>query len=331
VDEPPCGPAWIITVSIDDTVMLPAGGVLGRDDFHAWLWDQADGLLGIDEGGVSAADAAARGLVPLGPVIDAAAAPPDRDWVAGLPVADAEWCFRDEAAARNAVALVAGVRGCRVHGTRERVPDDHEHLWRASFRPIAVPDFGTVVPAWEQGAAGVAEDGDVRIFIEPGLGFGTGLHETTQMCLAALADRRRCGGRLDRVLDFGSGSGILGIAAAVLGARRVDAVEIDTGVHGALRANARRNGVDIRFHPAAALGAVAGIHDVVVANIVAPVLVEHCADLCGRVAPGDGELILSGLLADETPAVADRYADRLGVRPRVRERGPWRCLSFSPR
>lgn len=74
-------------------------------------------------------------------------------------------------------------------------------------------------------------------------GFGTGLHETTQMCLAALAERHRCGSCLDRVLAYGSGSGILGIAAAVLDAGQVDAIEIDTNVHGALRENARRNGV----------------------------------------------------------------------------------------
>ena len=76
------------------------------------------------------------------------------------------------------------------------------------------------------------------MFIEPGAGFGTGLHETTQLCLAAIAAWAAGGGQLEEVLDFGSGSGILGIAAAVCGASCVTAVEIDTRVHHAILANA---------------------------------------------------------------------------------------------
>lgn len=320
--------SWIVAVSIDATVTLPDGTAVDRDEFHAWLWGRAEGLLGIDEGSVTAADAAALGLVPARLVIDAAAAPPDRDWVRDLEIANAEWWFPDERSARSVADLVADVRGCRVRGIRQDDPVDHEEASRASFTPIAVPGFGTVRPAWEPGSAGVAEHGDATIFIEPGLGFGTGLHETTQMCLAALAERRRRGGRIDRVLDYGSGSGILAIAAAVLGAAEVNAVEIDTGVHGALQDNARRNGVDDRLQLTAGFPAAAETHDVVVANIVATVLTEHAAALCGRVGRHGGELVLSGLLAEETPAVVDRFAALLNVRPQIRERGPWRCLSF---
>ena len=226
------------------------------------------------------------------------------------------------------VALVSDARGVRVRGIRADVPVDHEAVARASFAPIAVPGFGMVRPAWDAGRAGIAADGDAQIYIEPGLGFGTGLHETTQMCLAALADRRRRGQSLDRVLDYGSGSGILGIAAAVLGASQVDAVEIDSTVHGALRANARRNDVDTRLRLTAGLPPEPDAYDVVVANIVAAVLVEHAVELCCRVARHGGELLLSGLLADEVPAVADRYAALLESRPHAKERGPWRCLSF---
>jgi ribosomal protein L11 methyltransferase len=171
----------------------------------------------------------------------------------------------------------------------------------------------------------VAGNGEATIFIEPGLGFGTGLHETTQLCLAAIAARRRRG---DRMLDYGSGSGILGIAAAVLGAGRVDAIEIDTNVHGALRENARRNGVADRLQPTAALPPEPGDYDLVVANIIAAVLTEHAALLCDRVGRGGGELVLSGLLADEATAVADRFAALLDSRPQIHERGAWRCFSF---
>jgi len=321
-------PPWIVAVSIDANVRLPDGAAVGRDEFHAWLWGQAEGLLGIDEGTVTAADAAARGLVPDWMVIDTAAAPPNRDWVATLAVADAEWWFVDEPAARDAANLVAAVPGCRIRGIRQDDTVDHEEASKASFGPIAVPGFGTVRPAWESGSPAIAGNGEATIFIEPGLGFGTGLHETTQLCLAALAERRRRGGRLDRVLDYGSGSGILGIAAAVLGAEQVDAVEIDTTVHEAACGNARRNGVERRLRLTAALGPGPATYDVVVANIVATVLTEQATALCSRVDRHGGELVLSGLLADEAAAVAARFATLLDSHPLIQERGIWRSLSF---
>lgn len=323
---PVASPPWIVAVAIDASVTLPDGGVVGRDDFHAWLWERAEGLLGIDEGSVTATDAAAAGLVPEWMVIDTAAAPPDRDWVADLAVAHAEWWFVDEWSARSAAGLVADLAGCRIRGIRVDEPVEHEQP--APFGPVAIPGFGTVRAACDEGEAGVDGNGAATIFIEPGLGFGTGLHETTQLCLAALADRRRRNGRFGRVLDHGSGSGILGIAAVVLGAARVDAVEIDTNVHAALLDNARRNGVDGRLHLARDLPVATDPYDVVVANIVAAVLIEQAAVLCSHVSRRGGELVLSGLLADETPAVAERFAKLLGIRPRITERGVWRCLSF---
>lgn len=113
-------------------------------------------------------------------------------------------------------------------------------------------------PAWEDGVAGIGGDGAATIFIEPGVGFGTGLHATTQLCLAAIAARRHRGGSCDRVLDFSRGSGIVAIAAAVCGARQVAAIEIDDRVHGAIVANARRNGVADQVTVAATIPAAAG-------------------------------------------------------------------------
>lgn len=324
----PATPPWILSVEIDTSVTLPEWGVVGRDEFYAWLWARAEGLLGIDEGAVTTIDAAAAGLVPSSMVIDSAAAPPHRDWVGDLPVAHAEWWFANEPAARSAAALVANLPGCRFRAIRVDEPLDRPAAFPAPFGPIAVPGFGAVLPAWEEGSAGVAEAGEATIFIEPGLGFGTGLHETTQLCLAALAARRRRGGDLGRVLDYGSGSGILGIAAAVLGAGQVDAIEIDTNVHAAVRDNARRNGVDSLVRLAVDLPAVTAAYDVVVANIVAAILIEHAAALCGHVNRRGGELVLSGLLADETPAVAEHFTRLLDIPPQIKHRGVWCCLSF---
>lgn len=262
-------PHWIIDVVVEAAVTLPSGDVLERDAFYAWLWEAAAGLVGIDEGSVSVDEAAARGLADSLLVIDSAAAPAHRDWVAGL---------------------------------------------------------GVVRPAWDEGHAGATAAG-TTIFIEPGAGFGTGLHETTQLCLAALHGWRS---RLERVLDFGSGSGILGIAAAVGGARHVDAVEVDTLVHEAIRANALRNGVADRVCVGATLPAEPGPYDLVLANIVAPVLLEHADRLCGRLTSAGG-CVLSGLRAEDVEAVANRYAALLGCRPLVTDRGEWRCLTFCRR
>lgn len=318
---------WVVEASVAANVTLPNGEAVDRDGFHAWLWERAEGLLGVDEGTVTATDAAARGLIPSRQVIDAATAPADRDWVASLAVADEAWWFVDESAARSAATLVAETHGCRLVGLHVADMVDHEAVSRASFGPIVVPGFGIVRPAWEQGAAEVASEGVATIYIQPGLGFGTGLHETTQMCLTAVADMHRQGGRR-RVLDYGSGSGILAIAAAVLGATRVDAVEIDDRVHGAIVANARRNGVVDRLRVTPSLPDDGEPYDVVIANIVAHVLLEHASVLCGRVNRDGGMVVLSGLLADDVPAVADRYTALLGVRPLVGARGDWRCMSF---
>lgn len=320
--------SWVVEASVAASVTLPDGEAVTRDGFHAWLWERAAGLLGVDEGTVTAADAATQGLIPTWQVIDAAAAPADRDWVATLAVAEEAWWFVDESAARSAATLVAKAHGCGLVSLRAADVVDHEAVSRASFSPITVPGFGIVRPAWEEGVAEVASDGMATIYIEPGVGFGTGLHETTQLCLKAVADRHRHGGRCGHMLDYGSGSGILAIAAAVLGSTRVDAVEIDDRVHGAIMANARRNSVVDRLRVTPGLPDDAEPYDVVLANIVAPVLLEHASVLCHRVTRDGGTVVLSGLLADDVPVVADRYTAILGPQPLVEARGDWRCLSF---
>lgn len=329
--DTPTAITWLVDLDVDATVDLPTGPAVARDAFLEWLWAAADGLVGVDEGAIDVGQAAALGIVASPLVIDAAAAPADRDWVAGLPTARIACAFTSEAAAGEAAGLLAGLRGCRVVGVRA-AEGEHATAWRDAFGPIAVAGFGTVRPAWEPGTAGPGPAG-ATIFIEPGVGFGTGLHETTRLCLAALAAWRHAGGRLDRVLDFGSGSGILGIAAAVLGAREVDAVESDGTVHAAIRANAARNAVADRVRVAAALPAVGPGYDLVLANIVAAVLVEHAARVTAAVrrrpdgTPAGG-LVLSGLRGDEVERVAGRYAALLGAAPIRVADGDWHCLRF---
>jgi ribosomal protein L11 methyltransferase len=324
---------WVVDLAVAAAVGLPNGELVGRAAWCEWLWERwgDEGLLGIDEGGIDVAEAAALGLTATSRVVDAAVAPADRDWVAARDAGGVSCWFADEAAAHAAARELAQLVGCRVLMVRPDTCDPE--AWRAGFTRIDVPGFGAILPAWEDGDA-CASAGETTLFIEPGAGFGTGLHETTQLCLAALAEWRRDGGGLDRVLDFGAGSGILGIAAAVLGAGHVDAVEIDPLVHDAIRGNVRRNGVAERVAVSAALPAGAGlVCPLVFANIVAEVLLAEAAALCSRLQRGAtadpaGCLILSGLLDADVAAVTECYRRQLGVEPIHSSRGDWHCLRF---
>lgn len=325
----PAGDAatWVVDLELGSSLALVDGTQLDRAAFLEWLWQRFgdEGLAGIHEGDVDTAAAAAAGLVAPGPVLDAAVAPADRDWVGELAVTSASAWFTDEPAARVAADELTGLAGCTVLAVRREVAATD---WRTAFTSIEVPGFGIVRPAWEPGEAGVAGD-RATIFIEPGVGFGTGLHDTTQLCLAAIAAHGCEAGGIERMLDFGSGSGILAIAAAVGGAREVDAVEIDGQVHEAIRGNARRNRVADRLRVSATLADCRPPYDLVCANIVAEVLKAHADTLTALVVRPGGGLVLSGLLAGEAVAVADRYAALLGAQPRITQAGDWQCLRFT--
>ncbi|MEI6256901.1 MAG: 50S ribosomal protein L11 methyltransferase [Planctomycetota bacterium] len=330
---------WIVDLVVTAVVTLAEGESLTRDDFFDWLWQESgEGeLVGIDEGAVTVADAVALGLVVSDVVIDAAAAPADRDWVASLKAATvACWCV-SEAAARALSTRLASASGCRVVGIRPDMSGDSGDDWKSGFGPIAVPGFGVIRPAWEEGIARTS-DASTTVFIDPGVGFGTGEHETTQLCLASLAAWQREGGSIGHVLDFGSGSGILGIAAAVSGAERVDAIEIDLRVHDTIRSNARRNDATRCVSVAAHVPAVEHPYDLIFANIVAAVLLEQADMLCSRLRRGAGDgaglekkscLILSGLLAGDLPEVLECYARVVGALPVHTSLGEWQCLRFT--
>lgn len=327
------GRPWVVDLAVAQAIGLPTGGHGGRAAWCEWLWERwgDEGLLGIDEGGIDVAEAAALGLTAAPRVVDAAAAPADRDWVAARDSGSLSCWFVDEPTARAAARELASLAGCVVITVRR--DDCDTEAWRAGFAPIDVPGFGAILPAWEDGAA-CASPAGTRLFIEPGAGFGTGLHETTQLCLAALAVWHTSGGSLERVLDFGAGSGILGVAAAVMGAAHVDAVEIDPLVHDAIGGNARRNGVAARLTVSDALPAVADAgYSLIFANIVAEVLLAEAEAVCCRLRRGvtgrpGGCLVLSGLLAADVAAVEDLYARRLDATPSHASRGDWHCLRF---
>ena len=154
----------------------------------------------------------------------------------------------------------------------------------------------------------VALPGETVIELDAGITFGSGRHLSTQLCMQALEDELE---RDDAVLDVGTGSGVLAIAAALFGARSVDAVDIDPAAVRLARVNAERNGVGEMVR--VALGTVGpdapfpGPYDLVIANIIAGVLIELAPALASAVAPG-GTLIVGGIIDDKEVSVHEAFA-----------------------
>lgn len=175
--------------------------------------------------------------------------------------------------------------------------------WKQHYQPLTIGERLHIVPAWyaQKGAVAVADRITVRI--EPGMAFGTGVHPTTQLCLQLVERYIRPG---HSVLDIGCGSAILAIAAMKLGAGQAVGVDVDAQAMDNARHNVALNEVEVEIGLGSVDEVLAGEYslqqaDVVLANILAPVLVRLLASGLGRlVAPG-GTLILSGILNEQEP------------------------------
>jgi ribosomal protein L11 methyltransferase len=204
------------------------------------------------------------------------------------------------------------------------VPDaDWVRLTQSQFAPIQVGRRVWIVPSWHRDDAAMpscgAEETSIRIELDPGLAFGTGSHPTTQLCLEWLEENLALGAT---VLDYGCGSGILAIAAKLLGGADVRAVDIDEQAVQASRYNAEVNRVAIEALLPDQLPPVQT--DIVVANILSSPLKVLAPMLAGRVLPG-GHLVLSGILERQAYEVAQAYAPWLMMSV-WRSRAGWVCL-----
>ncbi|MGD9890482.1 MAG: 50S ribosomal protein L11 methyltransferase [Dehalococcoidia bacterium] len=203
--------------------------------------------------------------------------------------------------------------------------------WKEHFHVMRVGRRTVIRPSWRDYQPG---PGDVVIDLDPGMAFGTGQHETTRGCLAMLEEIVRPG---MRVLDAGTGSGILAIAAIKLGAASVMAVDVEPQAISVTRENAARNGVGQRVRVAhGSLGAAwpfddpsAGIADLVVANIHARALIELAEDISAALTPA-GAIILSGIIAEREADVRDAYAALGFSVTNLLAEGDWRTLALRP-
>ena len=240
----------------------------------------------------------------------------------------------------EAVSVTALFDGdCSLHSLIEAVPShlvvtseaqpipvaDREwtRVWEDQFHPMQMGQRLWVCPSW----TAPPDPAAVNILLDPGLAFGTGTHPTTAMCLRAIDAGVS---HAIRVVDYGCGSGILGIAAARLGSGPVLAIDNDPQALVASRANAEANGVGedqfvVAMPDDSAVTQWSGTAQLVAANILAGPLVTLAPTLLSLLAPG-GQLLLAGLLEEQANQVIDAYAPELPLQIAAQEDG-WVLLS----
>lgn len=201
---------------------------------------------------------------------------------------------------------------------RDVAQADWAEAWKTAFKPVRLGQSILICPSWIEAES---QPGDIVLTLDPGMAFGTGLHPTTQLCAAAIEERVQPG---MRVLDVGTGSGILSILAAKLGAASVLGVDIDEEAVRAARDNVTRNDVSERV--TIALGSwkqAQGDYDIVIANILAGVIRRLLQEGLGKTGR---TFIFSGILDTQAEEVkAGARAAGLQIMDQ-KQRADWICL-----
>lgn len=204
----------------------------------------------------------------------------------------------------------------------EILDNDWANKWKEFFKPERITDRIVIKPTWEPFEAG---DGDIVIEIDPGMAFGTGTHPTTKGCLR-LIEEVASKGEVETMLDVGTGSGILAIAAARLGVQRTIAIDLDSSAVKVAEENIALNKVEAQVRVAKIkVDIIYVMFNLVVANIIAEELVRLSKQLSDRVLPG-GHLILSGIIVEKAEMVKDAFQGLLLEKELIE--GEWVSLLF---
>ncbi len=182
-----------------------------------------------------------------------------------------------------------------------------ERAWMDDFKPMNFGQRLWIIPSWSE----PPDPGATNIFLDPGLAFGTGTHPTTRLCLKWLDNHDVTG---KTVIDYGCGSGILAIAAALLGAEQVVGVDNDPQALLATMENARRNGVSEKITCYLPRETPEEPSELLLANILAGPLIELAPRLAELVM-SEGSIVLSGILPEQAEAVSTAYASRFEIQP----------------
>ncbi|MEA3240476.1 MAG: 50S ribosomal protein L11 methyltransferase [Pseudomonadota bacterium] len=195
--------------------------------------------------------------------------------------------------------------------------------WKDYFRPVNLTENWMVMPPWWPGAGEPAG----QILIYPGMAFGTGTHETTRLAATLLEERLEPG---NSVLDVGTGSAILAILSRKLGAGQIFAIDVDEDALENAAKNCRLNNCEQTISLSSrSLDDLEEKFDLVVANIIAPVLVKLASQLVEKLHPG-GRLILSGILAEQLEMVRKIYEAEGFVIDHQLAEGEWVALRCRP-
>lgn len=240
----------------------------------------------------------------------------------GMPLPREAWqrstiksLFPSEAEALEAATLILAqdwATDIHVQGIQAVDEQDWVRLTQSQFQPVPITDSFYIVPTWHE----VPPQAKTVMRLDPGLAFGTGTHPTTRMCLKWIAQNASAY-QGQRVLDYGCGSGILAIGAALHGSGVVDAVDIDPAAVDATNANAEVNLAHLKNAQGRTpinaglpdlVGEAAQTYPLVVANILATPLKMLAPLLAAHVAPG-GYLVLAGILARQEQELKEAYAE----------------------
>ena len=178
--------------------------------------------------------------------------------------------------------------------------EDWAETWKEFFHTEKIGARTVIKPTWEEYEA---KAGEIVVELDPGAAFGTGQHATTSLCIRALEELVRPG---MTVFDVGTGSGVLAIVAAKLGAKRVEAVDFDPVAVRVARENVRQNGAEdvVRTERSDLLKSVEGEADLIIANIIADIIVRLFGEVKGSLAAG-GTMLLSGIIEDRLADVVE--------------------------
>ena len=272
-----------------------------EEEFYSWVWNVLPslGFQGVDEGCVE---------------FD------QQSNISSQPKFHKLYFLNNKSAEKALEKLKQNFSLLHFSEVLEQKQEDWNKKWKESFKGVSVAPFWHIVPSWKE----LSKPSDEKVIrITPGIGFGTGTHESTQLCLRELGRLSLSG---QTVLDFGSGSGILSIAAAMLGAK-VDGVEIDTLAIDNARENVRLNfsQPDISFYTK--LLSTEYKYNLILANILKPTLLEFADELMLRLKKR-GMIVLSGILDEDIPFIIERYTkcSKSSIRFQVGMLNEWRVV-----
>ncbi len=209
----------------------------------------------------------------------------------------------------------------------DQIPDeDWNKKWKSFFEPIKITDRLVIKPSWRKYRK---KDNEIILELDPGMAFGTGTHASTSMCLQAIEELTQNITSKENLsfLDVGTGSGILAIAAVLLGIKNGVAIDIDYQAVQCATKNAGKNRVaeNIDFSTTS-IKKITGAFPLVIANILPHALIDMKEALCSRL-QYDGHLILSGILQIKAETVKEAFCDELEFFKEIKKE-EWSCLVF---